>query len=334
MVPTASAPAPPSCSCAVVHMKILLLLLACGGLPSTPRAGSAPGTVPRDGRRSGAAPQAGILANDELLRPRELGHAPDGLSLPPLVDPPNRHANAQGRHVEAMAWEPGSGGSGGGEHGRSPAAVSTTPPSKYANSLQHYGYYFGPQLNELDTVSDHSNVAFVDPGGEVLLTALSHPAGSPSIGNCTNIYAMCGIPLMAAEAIANLTALAAVNMKGVLLVQTVFMADVKVLLPIYKARWDLFWSLVSPHADAILTIYPEDEPPQTWPPTGAYTEMVAYINQSTPPVPPMTAVLSGGRVKGIECAMNASACAGPWPQSAVPVKFCSPPTHTLDRFNG
>jgi hypothetical protein len=40
---------------------------------------------------------------------------------------------------------------------------------------------------------------------------------------------------------------------------------------------------------------------------------VKYIKQSTPAVPPLTAVLSGGRVKGIECAMNASACEGPWP---------------------
>ena len=183
----------------------------------------------------------------------------------------------------------------------------------HTQALRHYGYYFGPNLNELDRVSDHSNVALVEPGGEVLLKTLSHPAGAPAIGNCTDIYDMCAIPHMAAEAVANLTDLAKVNMKAVLLVQTVFMADVKQLLPIHQQRWDLFWSLVSPHAANILTIYPEDEPPQTWPPTGSYAEMVAYIKQSTPAVPPLTAVLSGGRVKGIECSMNVSACAPPWP---------------------
>ena len=188
-----------------------------------------------------------------------------------------------------------------------------------ASSLDHYGYYFGPQLDRLDEVSDHSNVAFVQAGGEVTMKSLSHPKDAPPIGNCSaplpygGIYAMCAIPLMAAETIANLTALSERNMKAVLLVQTVFMASETVLLPTYKQRWDLYWKLVSPHAAKILTIYPMDEPPQTWPPTGAYAEMVRYINASTPAVPPLTAVLSGGRVKGIECAMNASACAPPWP---------------------
>jgi hypothetical protein len=47
------------------------------------------------------------------------------------------------------------------------------------NSLQHYGYYFGPAENELATVSGHSNLAFVEAGGEVTLKSLSHPKGSP-----------------------------------------------------------------------------------------------------------------------------------------------------------
>ena len=103
------------------------------------------------------------------------------------------------------------------------AACLASRGSGGGNTLRHYGYYFGPNLNELDRVSDHSNVALVEPGGEVLLKTLSHPAGAPAIGNCTDIYDMCAIPHMAAEAIANLTDLAKVNMKAVLLVQTLFM---------------------------------------------------------------------------------------------------------------
>lgn len=35
------------------------------------------------------------------------------------------------------------------------------------------------------------------------------------------------------------------------------------------SRWRRYWSIVRPHAGSILALYPLDEPPHCWPPTGA-----------------------------------------------------------------
>jgi hypothetical protein len=152
--------------------------------------------------------------------------------------------------------------------------AGTALPGAAGGALQHYGYYFGPDLNELDTVADHSNVALVAPGGEVL------EPGRGYTGNCTDIYAMCAIPRMAAAAVANLTALRARNMTALVSVQTVFMGSETALLPIHHARWSLFWDGIKQHAGAILAFYPMDEPPQGC--SGCYANMTRIIKASAP----------------------------------------------------
>eukprot|EP01052_Picozoa_sp_SAG31_P039192 SAG31_NODE_5386_length_2572_cov_1.695916_1_plen_712_part_10 len=154
--------------------------------------------------------------------------------------------------------------------------------------VKQFGWYFVNDTSELPHVSTFSTSIFVGNGGNALTAS------------CTDAYAPCAVPLLAAADIRNLTTLAERNMTAILNgIQTIFQSDVATLLPDWRQRWATYWNLVRPHAKAILAFYPMDEPPHTWPPTGAYKNMTKLIKATAPDIP-IAATLSPSIIRGLE----------------------------------
>ena len=155
------------------------------------------------------------------------------------------------------------------------------------SAMSQFGWYFVADVSELPQVSLFSTSIFVGNGGNVLTKT------------CTDVYAPCAVPLLAAADIQNLTSLGELNMTAVMSIETIFQSDVKTLLPDWRQRWETYWQLVRPHAKHILAWYPMDEPPHTWPPTGAYKNMTKQIRATAPGIP-IAATVSPSIIRGLE----------------------------------